>query len=92
MQVSGAFPFVGGSLNEDPLIDCSSLSDRSVKKFRYFVVDSSVILAMLEQPPGPDQGKSCVTDLELDRDRNTDSSTLVPNTFKYPTYTLYLNC
>ncbi|XP_040015592.1 ral GTPase-activating protein subunit beta isoform X2 [Xiphias gladius] len=55
MQVSGAFPFVGGSLNEDPLIDCSSLSDRSVKKFRYFVVDSSVILAMLEQPPGPDQ-------------------------------------
>ncbi|KAI3369588.1 hypothetical protein L3Q82_024498 [Scortum barcoo] len=45
MQVSGAFPFPGGLLDEDSLTGCSS-SD--VKKFRYFVVDSSVILAMLE--------------------------------------------
>ncbi|XP_038552371.1 ral GTPase-activating protein subunit beta isoform X2 [Micropterus salmoides] len=53
MQVSGAFPSLGGVLDEDTLIGCSSL-----KKFRYFVVDSSVILAMLEQPPGPEQA-SC---------------------------------
>ncbi|XP_071349372.1 ral GTPase-activating protein subunit beta-like isoform X2 [Trachinotus anak] len=58
MQASGGFPFVGGLLNEDALIGSSSLSDSSVKKFRYFVVDSSVILAMLEQPPGPEQA-SC---------------------------------
>ncbi|XP_034722299.1 ral GTPase-activating protein subunit beta-like [Etheostoma cragini] len=48
MQVSGAFPL----LDEDALIGCS-LRDASVKKFRYFVVGSSVILAMLEGPPGP---------------------------------------
>ncbi|XP_023264035.1 ral GTPase-activating protein subunit beta-like isoform X1 [Seriola lalandi dorsalis] len=58
MQVSGGFPFVGGVLDEDALIGCSSLSDSSVKKFRYFVVDSSVILAMLEEPPVPEQA-SC---------------------------------
>ncbi|XP_037623458.1 ral GTPase-activating protein subunit beta-like isoform X3 [Sebastes umbrosus] len=54
MQVSGAFPFLGGLLDEDALIG-STMSDSSVKKFRYFVVDSSVILAMLEQPQGPEQ-------------------------------------
>lgn len=51
MQVSGAFPFLGGLLDEDTLIGCT-LSDSNVKKFRYFVVDSSLILAMLE----PEQG------------------------------------
>ncbi|XP_062419956.1 ral GTPase-activating protein subunit beta [Pungitius pungitius] len=55
MQVSGAFPFLRGLLGEDALTDCSTLSDCSVKKFRYFVVDRSVILAMLEQPQGPEQ-------------------------------------
>ncbi|XP_051804715.1 ral GTPase-activating protein subunit beta-like [Acanthochromis polyacanthus] len=55
MQVSEAFPFVGGSLSEDALIGCSALSDSSLKKFRYFVVESSVILAMLEQGSGPEQ-------------------------------------
>lgn len=53
MQVSGAFPLLGDQLDEDALIGCSTLSDTSVKKFRYFVVGSSVILAMLERPPGP---------------------------------------
>ncbi|XP_070848760.1 ral GTPase-activating protein subunit beta [Chaetodon trifascialis] len=55
MQVSGAFPFLGGLLNEDALIGRYSLRDSSVKKFRYFVVDSSVIMAMLEQPQGPEE-------------------------------------
>ncbi|KAG7226643.1 hypothetical protein INR49_001813, partial [Caranx melampygus] len=58
MQVSGRLEFVGGLLDEDALIGCSSLSHSSVKKFRYFVVDASVILAMLERPPGPEQA-SC---------------------------------
>ncbi|XP_040889331.1 ral GTPase-activating protein subunit beta isoform X3 [Toxotes jaculatrix] len=58
MQVSGALPFVGDLLNEDALIGRSASSGGSVKKFRYFVVDSSVILAILEQPPGPEQA-SC---------------------------------
>ncbi|TDH13706.1 hypothetical protein EPR50_G00032890 [Perca flavescens] len=53
MQVSGAFPLLGDQLDEDALIGCSTLSDTSVKKFRYFVVGSSVILAMLERLPGP---------------------------------------
>ncbi|XP_051249746.1 ral GTPase-activating protein subunit beta isoform X3 [Dicentrarchus labrax] len=54
MQVSVAFPFLGGPLDESDLIGCSTLSDNSGKKFRYFVVDSSVILAMLEDPQGPE--------------------------------------
>lgn len=58
MQVSGGLPFVGQSLDEDALIGCSGLSDSSLKKFRYFVVDGSVILAMLERPPGPEQGEA----------------------------------
>lgn len=57
MQVSRAFPFLGGLLVEDALIGRSTLSDHCVKKFRYFVVDRSVILAMLEQPQGPEQGQ-----------------------------------
>uniref|UniRef100_A0A665XA69 Ral GTPase-activating protein subunit alpha/beta N-terminal domain-containing protein n=1 Tax=Echeneis naucrates TaxID=173247 RepID=A0A665XA69_ECHNA len=58
MQASGRFPVIGGSLNEDALIGSSSLSDSCVKKFRYFVVDSSVILAILEKPPGTEQASS----------------------------------
>ncbi|XP_060897632.1 ral GTPase-activating protein subunit beta isoform X3 [Labrus mixtus] len=54
MQVSGAFPFHGTLADEDALIGCSTSSDSSVKKFRYFVVDGSVILAMLEQPQEPE--------------------------------------
>ncbi|CAJ1051212.1 ral GTPase-activating protein subunit beta-like [Xyrichtys novacula] len=49
MQVSGAFPFFGAQADEETLIGCSG-----VKKFRYFVVDGSVILAFLEQPQGPE--------------------------------------
>ncbi|XP_056294569.1 ral GTPase-activating protein subunit beta isoform X3 [Pseudoliparis swirei] len=55
MQVSGVFPSPGGQLSEDALIGCPASSDSSLKKFRYFVVDRSVILAMLEQPQGPEQ-------------------------------------
>uniref|UniRef100_A0A7N6B8Q5 Rap-GAP domain-containing protein n=1 Tax=Anabas testudineus TaxID=64144 RepID=A0A7N6B8Q5_ANATE len=54
MQVSGIFRFDEGSLNEDALIGLSGLDYSSLKKFRYFVVDSSVILGILEQPPGPE--------------------------------------
>uniref|UniRef100_A0A672ZXY5 Ral GTPase-activating protein subunit alpha/beta N-terminal domain-containing protein n=1 Tax=Sphaeramia orbicularis TaxID=375764 RepID=A0A672ZXY5_9TELE len=54
MQVSGAFPLLGGLLNEDALIGGPGLSDSSVKRFRYFVVDGSVILAMLEKPQNTD--------------------------------------
>ncbi|XP_027134728.1 ral GTPase-activating protein subunit beta-like isoform X2 [Larimichthys crocea] len=51
MQVSGAFPV--------PLQDEDSLvGSLGVKKFRYFVVDSSVIMAILEQPLGPEEA-SC---------------------------------
>ncbi|KAM4588066.1 ral GTPase-activating protein subunit beta-like [Odontesthes bonariensis] len=55
MQVSGACPCVGASLNEDTLIGCCSLSESSLKKFRYFVLEGSVILAMLDGGPGPEQ-------------------------------------
>ncbi|XP_030274708.1 LOW QUALITY PROTEIN: ral GTPase-activating protein subunit beta [Sparus aurata] len=59
MQVLGAVPSLGGLLDEDALIGCHSLSDSSLKKkFRYFVLDSSVIMAMLEQPQGPEDA-SC---------------------------------
>ncbi|KAI1897030.1 hypothetical protein AGOR_G00078920 [Albula goreensis] len=60
MQVLGAFPSPSGPaspcslLNEDILFRCSSLSD-SRAKFRYFVLDNSVLLAMLEQPLGNEQ-------------------------------------
>nr|XP_046241115.1 ral GTPase-activating protein subunit beta isoform X2 [Scatophagus argus] len=53
MQVSGTFPFLRGLQDEDALMKFYGLKDSSVKKFRYFVVDSSVIMAMLEQPQGP---------------------------------------
>ncbi|XP_041638494.1 ral GTPase-activating protein subunit beta-like [Cheilinus undulatus] len=53
MQVSGASPFPGALMDEDVLIGSSPCGDSSVKKFRYFVVDGSVILAVLEQPHKP---------------------------------------
>lgn len=57
MQVLGAVPSLGGLLDDYALIGCYSLSDSSLKKkFRYFVLDSSVIMAMLEQPQGPEDG------------------------------------
>ncbi|XP_061114074.1 ral GTPase-activating protein subunit beta-like isoform X3 [Conger conger] len=61
MQVLGAFPSPSGPaspcslLNEDTLIRCSRLSATGRNNFRYFVLDNSVILAMLEQPLGNEQ-------------------------------------
>ncbi|KAM4582558.1 ral GTPase-activating protein subunit beta [Fundulus diaphanus] len=54
MQVSGACTYLDGSLREDTLL----LNDSSLKKSRYFVLEGSVILAMLEPKPGPDQDPS----------------------------------
>ncbi|XP_035238591.1 ral GTPase-activating protein subunit beta-like isoform X4 [Anguilla anguilla] len=65
MQVLGAFPTPSGPaspcslLNEDTLIRCSRLSATGRSNFRYFVLDSSVILAMLEQPLGNEQTDPC---------------------------------
>uniref|UniRef100_A0A673GY60 Ral GTPase-activating protein subunit beta-like n=1 Tax=Sinocyclocheilus rhinocerous TaxID=307959 RepID=A0A673GY60_9TELE len=61
MQVLGAFPSPSGPaspcslLNEDTLIKYSRLTSTSHSNFRYFVLDNSVILAMLEQPLGNEQ-------------------------------------
>ncbi|KAJ8257305.1 hypothetical protein GJAV_G00184170 [Gymnothorax javanicus] len=61
MQVLGAFPTPSGPaspcslLNEDTLIRCSRLSATERNNFRYFVLDNSVILGMLEQPLGNEQ-------------------------------------
>ncbi|XP_018581458.1 ral GTPase-activating protein subunit beta isoform X5 [Scleropages formosus] len=61
MQVLGAFPSPSGPaspcslLSEDTLIRCSRLTSTSRSHFRYFVLDSSVLLAMLEQPLGNEQ-------------------------------------
>ncbi|KAK2861578.1 hypothetical protein Q5P01_001111 [Channa striata] len=52
MQVSGGFLTVGDSPNEDAL---AGLNENRLKKFRYFAVDGSVILAMLEEHTGPGQ-------------------------------------
>lgn len=63
MQVLGAFPTPSGPaspcslLNEDTLIRCSRLSATGRNNFRYFVLDNSVILAMLEQPLGNEQSE-----------------------------------
>uniref|UniRef100_A0A8C7Q7S4 Ral GTPase-activating protein subunit beta n=1 Tax=Oncorhynchus mykiss TaxID=8022 RepID=A0A8C7Q7S4_ONCMY len=65
MQVLGAFPSPSGPaspcslLNEDTLIKYSRLTSTSHKNFRYFVLDNSVILAMLEQPLGNEQTDPC---------------------------------
>ncbi|XP_058847055.1 ral GTPase-activating protein subunit beta-like isoform X2 [Acipenser ruthenus] len=61
MQQLGAFPSPSGPaspcslLNEDTLIKYSRLTSTSRDNFRYFVLDNSVILAMLEQPLGNEQ-------------------------------------
>ena len=63
MQVLGAFPSPSGPastcslLNEDTLIRYARLSSTGVSNFRYFVLDNSVILAMLEQPLGNEQSE-----------------------------------
>ncbi|CAB1315515.1 unnamed protein product, partial [Coregonus sp. 'balchen'] len=67
MQVLGAFPSPSGPaspcslLNEDTLIKYSRLTSTNHKNFRYFVLDNSVILAMLEQPLGNEQ-RGCLGD------------------------------
>ncbi|XP_072540881.1 ral GTPase-activating protein subunit beta isoform X2 [Salminus brasiliensis] len=61
MQVLGAFPSPSGPaspcslLNEDTLVKYSRLTSTSHSNFRYYVLDNSVILAMLEQPLGNEQ-------------------------------------
>ncbi|XP_078410945.1 ral GTPase-activating protein subunit beta isoform X3 [Cetorhinus maximus] len=61
MQLLGAFPSPSGPaspcslLNEETLIKYSRLTSTSKNHFRYFVLDNSIILAMLEQPLGNDQ-------------------------------------
>lgn len=61
MQVLGAFPSPSGPsstcslLNEETLIKYSRLTSTSHSNFRYFVLDNSVILAMLEQSLGNEQ-------------------------------------
>lgn len=63
MQVLGAFPSPSGPastcslLNEDTLIRYARLSATGPSNFRYFVLDNSVILAMLEQPLGNEQSE-----------------------------------
>lgn len=63
MQVLGAFPSPSGTastcslLNEDTLIRYARLSATGFSNFRYFVLDNSVILAMLEQPLGNEQSQ-----------------------------------
>lgn len=67
MQVLGAFPSPSGTastcslLNEDTLIHYARLSATGASNFRYFVLDNSVILAMLEQPLGSEQSQLIVT-------------------------------
>ncbi|XP_035761414.1 ral GTPase-activating protein subunit beta isoform X2 [Neolamprologus brichardi] len=64
MQVLGAFPSPSGPastcslLNEDTLIRYARLSATGASNFRYFVLENSVILAMLEQPLGNEQNPS----------------------------------
>ncbi|XP_040294146.1 ral GTPase-activating protein subunit beta isoform X5 [Bufo bufo] len=61
MQLLGAFPPPSGPaspcslVNETTLITYSRLPTVSKYSFRYFVLDNSVILAMLEQPLGNEQ-------------------------------------
>ncbi|KAM6927877.1 ral GTPase-activating protein subunit beta [Xenentodon cancila] len=54
MQVSGACPCIDMSGNEEALIGFHRLRDISLTKFRYFILEHSVILAMLEEGPGPE--------------------------------------
>lgn len=63
MQLLGAFPSPSGPaspcslVNETTLIKYSRLPTINKHSFRYFVLDNSVILAMLEQPLGNEQSK-----------------------------------
>lgn len=63
MQVLGAFPSSSGPastcslLNEETLIKYSRLTSTTHSNFRYFVLDNSVILAMLEQSLGNEQSE-----------------------------------
>uniref|UniRef100_A0AAY4EUX0 Ral GTPase-activating protein subunit beta n=1 Tax=Denticeps clupeoides TaxID=299321 RepID=A0AAY4EUX0_9TELE len=65
MQVLGAFPSPSGPastcslLNEETLTKYSSLTSTGHGSFRYFVLDNTVILAMLEQPLGNEQKDPC---------------------------------
>ncbi|XP_064420531.1 ral GTPase-activating protein subunit beta [Latimeria chalumnae] len=65
MQLLGAFPTPSGPaspcslLNEETLIKYSRLTSTSKSHFRYFVLDNSVIVAMLEQPLGNEQTDPC---------------------------------
>uniref|UniRef100_A0AAY4EUW7 Ral GTPase-activating protein subunit beta n=1 Tax=Denticeps clupeoides TaxID=299321 RepID=A0AAY4EUW7_9TELE len=67
MQVLGAFPSPSGPastcslLNEETLTKYSSLTSTGHGSFRYFVLDNTVILAMLEQPLGNEQSEPSVT-------------------------------
>uniref|UniRef100_A0A8C4Y9Q1 Ral GTPase-activating protein subunit beta n=1 Tax=Gopherus evgoodei TaxID=1825980 RepID=A0A8C4Y9Q1_9SAUR len=64
MQLLGAFPSPSGPaspcslVNETTLIKYSRLPTINKHSFRYFVLDNSVILAMLEQPSGNEQNDS----------------------------------
>ncbi|XP_051489424.1 ral GTPase-activating protein subunit beta isoform X5 [Apus apus] len=64
MQLLGAFPSPSGPaspcslVNETTLIKYSRLPTINKHSFRYFVLDNSVILAMLEQPLGNEQNDS----------------------------------
>jgi len=63
MQLLGAFPSPSGPaspcslVNETTLIKYSRLPTINKHSFRYFVLDNSVLLAMLEQPLGNEQSK-----------------------------------
>ncbi|XP_029470455.1 ral GTPase-activating protein subunit beta isoform X2 [Rhinatrema bivittatum] len=65
MQLLGAFPPPSGPaspcslVNETTLIKYSHLPTVSKSSFRYFVLDNSVILAMLEQPLSTEQNNQC---------------------------------
>lgn len=67
MQVLGAFPSPSGPastcslLNEDTLIRYARLGATGASNFRYFVLDNSVILAMLEQPLGNEQSQQFIS-------------------------------
>lgn len=58
MQVSGAIPSRCCLPDEQDLVGCYNMSDSSVKRFRYFGVDSSTVMAILEQAEGAGEGKT----------------------------------
>lgn len=58
MQVSGAIASRCCLPDERDLVGCYDMSDSSVKRFRYFGVDSSIIMAILERAEGAEEGKT----------------------------------